>query len=61
MFSAGEVFKAIADNDLNYLARLIKEGHPINFRDVHMMTPLHRACSRYTVLTGLSVSVLPEV
>ena len=46
-FCPGEVFKAIADNDLKYLKRLISEGYPINFRDVHMMTPLHRACSRY--------------
>ena len=46
-FSPGEVFKAIEDNDMKYLRRLISEGYPINFRDVHMMTPLHRACSRY--------------
>ena len=32
---------------MGYLKRLISEGYPINFRDVHMMTPLHRACSRY--------------
>ena len=45
-FSPGEVFKAISDNDMKYLEKLIKEGYPVNFRDVHMMTPLHRACSR---------------
>ena len=48
-FCPGEVFKAIADNDVKYLKYLISEGYPINFRDVHMMTPLHRACSRYNL------------
>ena len=49
-----EVFKAIADNDSEYLEQLIKEGYTINSRDVHNMTPLHVACARYIVKTSFS-------
>ena len=42
-----EVFKAVADNDENYLETLIKEGFAVNLRDIHNLTPLHTACARW--------------
>ena len=38
--------QAVLDNSPDKMEKLVEDGHPVDLRDQHSLTPLHLACCR---------------